>query len=420
MTPDPRKAADSPSTGSHHADSTDTRSQGTGSADPSSPRFTSADCFPGLLDRVIVLTGPTASGKTQLALRVAAALSNATVATGSTHCAPNPGVTDHRSIEIISLDSIAVYRHMDIGTAKPSPEEQRRVPHHLIDVVDPDHEYSVAEYLASVHRRVDEIWNRGNRPMFVGGTPMYLKAILRGFDPGPPADESFRQSVMKDVEQHGTEALRKRLEQVDPLSAARIDPSDVRRMIRALEFAREVGIPISHRQNQFDAAPEPEEGLVFTIQTPRNLLHRRIETRVEQMFRAGLIDEIRNLITAFPNLSKTARTAVGYREVLESNEFARLLETTTDTNNDTTDTIKHHSGSEQLDWSSVAEQVLFHTRRLARRQETWLRSFSEMRPIATHLDQGNAANSEPRPRPMEELVSEVSAIISQHPIWTAP
>ncbi|EMI52664.1 tRNA (adenosine(37)-N6)-dimethylallyltransferase MiaA [Rhodopirellula sallentina] len=368
-----------------------------------------------------MLTGPTASGKTQLALRVAAALSNATVATGSTHAPQNSGVSDRRSIEIISLDSIAVYRHMNIGTAKPSPEEQRQVPHHLIDVVDPDHEYSVAEYLASVHRRVDEIWNRGNRPMFVGGTPMYLKAILRGFDPGPPADESFRQSVMKDVEQHGTEALRKRLEQVDPLSAARIDPSDVRRMIRALEFAREVGIPISHRQNQFDAAPEPEEGLVFTIQTPRAVLHRRIETRVEQMFKAGLIDEIRNLITTYPNLSKTARTAVGYREVLESSEFARLIEaTTTNVKEETSETGNHDLQPNQFDWSSVAEQVLFHTRRLARRQETWFRSFSEMRPIVTHLNPDDPTNSEPTARPIKDLVSELTATIAKHPIWTTP
>tara|TARA_A100001391_G_scaffold128399_2_gene87870 strand:- start:243 stop:1445 length:1203 start_codon:yes stop_codon:yes gene_type:complete len=346
-------------------------------------------CFPPLFNRALVLTGPTASGKTTLAVQVAIAMRDVPIAT-----------TDHPSarapeIEIISLDSIAVYRRMDIGTAKPSAAEQRSVVHHLIDVVEPDQETSVAEYLTAAHNLVDQIHQRGNRPMFVGGTPMYLKAILRGFDPGPPADEAFREAVMRDVQQYGTAALHQRVQQVDPISAARIEPHDVRRMIRALEFARQTGTPISHRQQQFDIEQSPEAGLVFALQTPRSVLHRRIESRVERMFAGGLVDEIRALTEDYPVLSKTAGTAVGYREVLTSEEFQTWIADPT----------------VAPDWSPVAQQVLFHTRRLARRQETWFRSMGELRFITTHQD---ADDTE---RPSEELVAEMVAAIRQHPVW---
>lgn len=299
-------------------------------------------------------------------------------------------------IEIISLDSIAVYRGMDIGTAKPSCEEQRSVVHHLIDSVEPDKETSVAEYLTAAHSLVGQIHSRGNRPMFVGGTPMYLKAILRGFDPGPPADNEFRDAVMRDVQTYGAAALHRRLAQVDPLSAARIETHDVRRMIRALEFARLTGTPISHRQHQFDTEQPSESGLVFTLQTPRSVLHRRIASRVEQMFSRGLVHEIRSLTAAYPELSKTARTAVGYREVLQSDEFQTWI-----------------ANPDVLpDWSGVAEQVLFHTRRLARRQETWFRSMSELRWIATHHAEDGTE------RPIDDLVQEMVNAIRTHPVWT--
>lgn len=323
--------------------------------------------FESLFDRVIVLTGPTASGKSDLALAVAERL--ATEKSGLT-------------IEIISLDSIAVYRGMDIGSAKPTPAQRERVVHHMIDIVDPHDEFSVAAYLERAHQCVEKILGRGHVPMFVGGTPMYLKAILKGFDPGPPADETFREAVRQDVQRYGIDALRRRLEQVDPLSAKRILPTDVRRMTRALEFAKATGVPMSHVQTHFHRSEKAEDGFVFALKTPRAVLHERIEQRVGRMFQQGLVDEARSLFNDPRSLSKTPRTAVGYREIFDAIEA----------------TSKESPGT-LWNVDAIAEQVLFHTRRLARRQETWFRSFSEIRPIATHPDD--------QPRTFDEVTNEI-------------
>ncbi len=292
------------------------------------------ESFPAIIDDCVVLTGPTASGKSSVAISLANRIDG----------------------EIISLDSIAVYRMMDIGTAKPSLAEQQAVPHHMIDVVDACDEYSVAMYLKAAHGIVKEIRDRGRKAIFVGGTPMFLKGVLRGFDPGPPADWEFRQAVESDVEKHGAEALRRRLEQVDPLAAHRIDPNDVRRMIRALEVARSTGVPMSHRQIQFDRQRSADSCHVFAMAWPRAELHDRINERVKRMFDDGLVDEVKGLLDKFGTLSRTAAQAVGYREVI---------------------TYLNDDG----DLDQTVEEVSAHTRQLARRQETWFRSFSEIEPV---------------------------------------
>jgi tRNA dimethylallyltransferase len=296
-----------------------------------------ADTFPPLVDQAIVLTGPTAAGKSAVAVALAERIGG----------------------EILSLDSIAVYRGMDIGTAKPALQDRHRVAHHLIDVVEPTQEFSVACYLREAHRLVGEIRRRGQVAIFVGGTPMFLKAVLRGFDPGPPADWEFRRAVEADIERHGLEALRQRLRQVDPLAAHRIDAHDARRMIRALEVARSTGTPISHRQVQFDHGRDAESCNVLAIHWPRHELHTRINARVRGMFEAGLVDEVRSLLQQFGQLSRTASQAVGYREVMD------WL-------------------SQGGDLRTLIEDVAAHTRQLARRQETWLRSFCEIRSIEVH------------------------------------
>ncbi|MEM6365105.1 MAG: tRNA (adenosine(37)-N6)-dimethylallyltransferase MiaA [Planctomycetota bacterium] len=302
--------------------------------------------YPSLLGRVTVVTGPTASGKTDVAVEMARRV----------------GACRSQPFEIISLDSMAVYRGMDIGTAKASTRQRDTVPHHLIDVVNPDREFSVAEYLRLAHQCVNEIEQRGHRVLFVGGTPMYLKAILNGFDPGPPADPVFRQRVADDVAQFGLPALHQRLTQVDPISASRIDANDERRMTRALEFAYLTGQPISHAQTQFTTSSCANAGGVFALRTPRPTLHNRIGRRIERMFALGLVDEVRGLLARYGSLSKTARAGVGYRELIEI------------------------ASQEQPDKEAIDQahqRILFHTRRMVRRQETWLRSLPEMKFIDT-------------------------------------
>ncbi len=295
---------------------------------------TAPQISPPLIDRCIVVAGATASGKSSLGMRLCERLNG----------------------EILSLDSIALYRDMDIGTAKPTGEDQRRVPHHLLDLAEPNEDYSVACYLTEAERCVESIRARGKMPIFVGGTPLYLKAILRGFDPGPPPDWEFREAAERDLEKHGIEALIKRLWQVDPLSASKIDAGDSRRMIRALEVAKTTGVPLSHRQVQFDHSVLPDACAVFALRHERSVLHARISQRVQRMFADGLVDEIRELLAKYGTLSRTAGQAVGYREI-----------------------ISWLGSSEPL--SDVMEQVTIHTRQLAKRQETWFRSFDEITVI---------------------------------------
>ncbi|MBX7106846.1 MAG: tRNA (adenosine(37)-N6)-dimethylallyltransferase MiaA [Gemmataceae bacterium] len=287
------------------------------------------------------LTGPTASGKSRIALELARRL----------------------NAEIISLDSMSVYRGMDIGTAKPSLQDRQLIPHHLIDIVDPTDDYSLAEYVDAAHEQMSAIRSRGHEVLFVGGTPLYLKSLLRGLYQGPPPDWTFRQQVAEEVRQVGIEALHQRLEQVDPLSAAKLHPSDMRRIIRALEVYKVTGRPLSHQQTQFDEGTPAEACRVFVLDWPRPRLHERIEERVEGMFAAGLIDEAQRLEKDYGQLGRTASQAVGYREVYEYLQGTR-------------------------DLASTKELVKARTRQFARRQETWFRSLCECRrvPLAEPLD----------------------------------
>lgn len=280
------------------------------------------------------LTGATASGKTRIALPLAQAL----------------------DAEIISLDSMAVYRGMDIGTAKPSSNERAQVPHHLLDVVDPNVEFSLADYLSLSHAAVDEIRSRNRPALFVGGTPLYLKALLRGVCEGPPGDPEFRREVESEIRQVGLEALRARLEQVDPLSAAKLHPHDKRRTIRALEVYKLTGVPISHYQTQFDNREIGRCPRVFALTWDRTELHDRIHRRVDSMFAQGLVDEVRALLAKHGSLSRTARQGVGYREILD-----------------------WLAGRKDL--AGTIEQTKVRTRRFARRQETWFRGLDEVRSI---------------------------------------
>jgi len=281
------------------------------------------------------LTGPTASGKTAVGLALAERL----------------------GAEIISMDSMAIYRGMDVGTAKPTAEQRRRVPHHLIDLVDPHESFSLARYLQAAQQCMETIRAAGREVLFVGGTPLYLKGLLRGIFSGPPADWEFRRRMERLACRQGPDALHQRLAQVDPQSARRLHPNDVRRIIRALEVYEHTGRPISHWQQQFARGSPAEACRVFVLDWPPDQLRRRIDARVEAMFRAGLVDEVRRLLAREEPPGRTARQALGYREVIEHLEGERSLEET-------------------------IELVKLHTWRFSRRQRTWFRSLSECRFVA--------------------------------------
>ena len=267
--------------------------------------------------------------------------------------------------EIISMDSMAVYRGMDIGTAKPSASQRAQVPHHLIDVVEPNEEFSLAQYLSMAHQTVREIQARDRNVLFVGGTPLYLISLLRGANEGPPADKAFRREVEAEVQRVGMGALYERLQQVDPLSAAKLHPNDKRRIIRALEVYALTGQPISHTQTQFEGKPAERCDNVFVVSRDRSKLHERIARRTDDIYKRGLVDEVSTLIAEFGTMSQTALQGVGYQEALRCLEGESSLE-------------------------SAIEETTIRTRRYARRQETWYRRLEECQWVS--IDEGQSVD----------------------------
>ncbi len=287
-----------------------------------------------IIERCWFLTGATASGKTAVSLELANRL----------------------DAEIVSMDSMAIYRLMDVGTAKPSVEQRTAVSHHLIDIVDPDEMFSTSRYHEMAHAAVEEIWSRGKKVLFVGGTALYLKAILRGIFQGPPADWEFRKEVETDLNQFGDEYLHQRLQLVDPVSAHNLHPNDHRRIIRALEVFKTTGKPLSHLQLEFDQSTAAEDCRVFALRHARPILHQRIEQRVTTMFEKGLLDEVKEIRAKYATLSRTAAQAVGYKEALEYLDGQMTME-------------------------EAVERMRIRTRRFARHQETWFRGLTECRMV---------------------------------------
>lgn len=275
------------------------------------------------------LTGPTASGKSSLALSVA----------------------ERAGAEIVAMDSMTLYRGMDIGTDKPTAEARARVPHHLLDLFDPSESASLDRYLDLAEEAVGEIRARGRQPLLVGGTPLYLKACLRGIFAGPPADPAFRQRLTQEAQAFGTQALHQRLAEVDPASARTIQPGDLRRIIRALEVLDKTGRPISEWQQEFDRPARPAPPVACLVPT-REDRHRRINQRVVDMLAQGWVDEVRQLLSRDPAPGKVALQAVGYEEI-----------------------INFLNGS--LGEAELAERIQTRTRQLSKRQMTWFRHIEE-------------------------------------------
>ncbi len=284
------------------------------------------------LHRAIYLTGPTAAGKTAVGVELARRL----------------------DAEIVAVDSMTLYRGMDIGTAKPTDAERGGIPHHLIDVLDPWQAASVAAYRRWALAAVEEIERRGKRVLFVGGTPLYLKALMRGLFLGPGADSALRLRLEREAEEAGAEVLHRRLAALDPPTAARLHPNDRRRVIRALEVIELTGQSLGRLQVEHEHLA-PAGTLVFALDRPRGELHDRINRRVTTMFEAGLVEEVRGLWSSPRPLSAVAAQGVGYREVIEMLEGKVGLMVT-------------------------MERVRARSRQFAKRQCTWFRGLAEVRP----------------------------------------
>ena len=280
----------------------------------------------------ICLTAPTACGKSDLAIELARAL----------------------PIEIVSVDSVMVYRGMDIGTAKPSPALRAAIPHHLIDVADPSESYSAGRFLDDANAAIAAIRARGRLPLLVGGTLLYLRALRRGLAPLPEADPDVRRTLDAEAAERGWAALHGRLAAVDPDAAARIAPADRQRIQRALEVFMLTGKPLSELQRAGPAAAMPELRMIALLPPDRGRLAENIERRFDAMVETGLVGEVETL-KARPDLhaGMPSMRAVGYRQI-----WGYL--------------------ANRYDWQVAREKAIAATRQLAKRQMTWLRSESDL------------------------------------------
>jgi tRNA dimethylallyltransferase len=280
---------------------------------------------------IIIIAGPTGVGKTDMAIALAEPL----------------------GAEIISADAMQVYRHMDIGTAKPSQEQQARVRHHLIDVVDPDEPFSAALYKTMADAAVQDLYQRGHPAFVVGGTGLYIKALTRGLFPSQGESGDVRQRLRKEVETLGLEALYERLQEVDPPSADRIHPNDTYRIIRALEVHQISGKPMSHHQKVHGFRDVHYRILAIGLTLDRNILYDRINKRVDLMLASGLLEEVRWLLDqGYPSTLKPMRS-IGYRHMGDFLEG-------------------------RVTWEETVRLFKRDTRRYAKRQVTWFKADPEM------------------------------------------
>jgi len=287
--------------------------------------------------KAYALLGPTASGKSRLALDLAA----------------------RHAVEIVSMDSGQVYRGMDVGTAKPSREERARVRHHLVDLIDPTERYSAGRFRADCVGAIMEILERGKIPLIVGGTMLYYRALAQGIDVLPEADLGLRASIDARAARHGWPALHAELARVDPATAARLSPNDAQRIQRALEVWELSGKPISELQKSAGPALPFELKAYALMPADRAELHRRIAERFERMLADGLVDELRGLKRRYAlHAALPSMRCVGYRQAWAF--------------------LEGEYGEAEL-----RERGIAATRQLAKRQLTWLRSLPEIEPATS-------------------------------------
>ncbi|MEK3735426.1 MULTISPECIES: tRNA (adenosine(37)-N6)-dimethylallyltransferase MiaA [Paenibacillus] len=291
--------------------------------------------------KLLVLIGPTAVGKTRMSIEIAKAF----------------------GCEIISGDSMQVYRGMDIGTAKIKPDEMEGIPHHLIDIHDPEHAYSAAEFQEQATRIIQEVGDRGRLPFIVGGTGLYIESVCYGFrfsEGG--ADEAFRQEQLRYAEEHGAEALHQRLHQIDPEMAGKLHPNDLRRVVRALEVYHLTGVPLS-AQLASQKKESPYQLCLIGLTMDRQMLYKRIEERIDQMLGEGLVDEVAFLLGRGFGPSLVSMQGLGYKEI-----------------------VSYLQG--QCSYEDAVELLKRDTRRFAKRQLSWFRHMKDIEWV----DVSNPAN----------------------------
>src|SRR5208337_1477919 len=283
---------------------------------------------------LILLAGPTAAGKTSLSIELCARI----------------------SAEIVNADSMQVYRRMEIGTAKPTLEQRRIVPHHLIDLVDPDEPFDAARYLSFASPVIEDIQKRGKLPLVVGGAGLYMKVLTLGLCPGPPSDPEVKRRLIADEKSKGLGQLYRDLLQIDPESAARIHPNDRQRIIRALEVFYQGAVPLSTLQKGHGFKEQLLPTIKVFISREREMLYERINRRVDRMIESGLKDEVEGLLAMGYPAELKSMQSLGYRQIAAHIEGA----------------ISIHE---------AVCQIKRDTRRYAKRQITWFRDDREFRPF---------------------------------------
>ena len=276
--------------------------------------------------KVIVICGPTASGKTALSIELAKKING----------------------EIISCDSMQIYKYMDIGTAKPTPEEQKEVKHHLIDFVEPDQRYSVAEYKKDAEKSIEEILAKGKTPIIVGGTGLYVDSLIYGIEyPEIELDEEYRKQLEKEIEEKGLESLYNKAKEIDSKAMEKISPNDKKRIMRVVEIYKATGKTKTEQEIESRTHEVKYDYKVFAIKMDREKLYERINKRVDLMVKKGLIEEVQNILKKYDKFP-TAMQGLGYKEVVEYLEGKTTKE-------------------------EMIEKIKMQTRRYAKRQITWFK-----------------------------------------------
>ncbi len=282
--------------------------------------------------KIAVIGGPTASGKTALSVQLAKEFDG----------------------EIISADSMQIYRYMDIGTAKPTLEERCGIPHYMIDIINPDEPYSVAQYVAAAHKLAEDISSRGKLPIVVGGTGLYINSLVNDVDfLENDNDTTVRNELEKAAAEKGIDFLVEELKSFDPVSAERIHKNNARRIIRAIEFYRMTGIPISEHQAETQKKESRYSPIMMAIDTDRAILYEKINKRVDIMMEQGLVDEVKRLCDMGYANAMLSMKGIGYKEILEYLRNETMLD-------EATEKIKlgtRHYAKRQLTWFNRDERI---------------------------------------------------------------